>query len=707
MDSNSAIPRTIVPFASSGAKNTIPVTTADTSAASYMLGFPPLTAIPVESGGVPPTMEDMNGILYDVTDMLVQARAAGIQQWSASFSNSISGYPSGAITISQSKLWLSNVDSNTSTPGADTNWSDISSDYQRASALALASGAGDVGYSDSQTYQPGTVGEKLAKIISPQLSDLIEEKSERETWLPTRYMDWSQCFPGTTPKEFQIFGSATAVVDADGNVECAAPFTDKTKHIRIPVQFKEGRIRFCVKNTGVPWLFGFRTKNDGSGYRVWTSDGTNVQAGYIYSFEKVTPITGNFAIPSGAAYLNVEVEVGVASQGKAMNIRVWDADNGTRPYNSVSGTFPAKSGSMALYNEGFICIETIGQSTAILKSITIVDGEEIPISKSQVAFTGRWFTHYEDYVICMASVRQGSSFRFNVFGATFVNGSFKFSPNTSQSPILAVYVDGVFSSYVTIASQVVTLVSGLDASRLYHIECRIAGIQESDDKWMNCAGVLLHRLVVDTGTVSPWADNRPGILFIGDSITEGVAAKGKPGVSIPENSVGEASYGVLTANYLGFAPWMNGFGATGLTVSGSGGVPPTIQNSMNYMHDRAIHDNPRLIVINIGTNDAGHSVSASNYQTALNDLITALSATFRPSRIYLMRPFNGSYADTISAVATARNTKTLPVKYIDTTGWLSGSDFNDGTHPTPAGHAKAAALLETIIHDDLIAIDLQ
>jgi hypothetical protein len=32
--------------------------------------------------------------------------------------------------------------------------------------------------------------------------------------------------------------------------------------------------------------------------------------------------------------------------------------------------------------------------------------------------------------------------------------------------------------------------------------------------------------------------------------------------------------------------------------------------------------------------------------------------------------------------------------YLDTTGWLSAADYNDGTHPSDKGQVKIAGLLE-------------
>lgn len=74
------------PFADSGNANTIPETmaTPDTSAAaSWNLGFPPITATPLASGGFPPAREDFNGVLKALSEHLVWLQSGNLYQWSS------------------------------------------------------------------------------------------------------------------------------------------------------------------------------------------------------------------------------------------------------------------------------------------------------------------------------------------------------------------------------------------------------------------------------------------------------------------------------------------------------------------------------------------------------------------------------------------------------------------------------------------------
>lgn len=121
-----------VPFASSGLKNTIPITLpdgADINSASYDAGFPPSTMTPIVSGGKPPKGRDMNGILYDITSHITYINAGGQYGFDAEFAASIGGYPLGAVLQSNDgkSSYVSIVDNNTtdfnSTPSSiGTNW---------------------------------------------------------------------------------------------------------------------------------------------------------------------------------------------------------------------------------------------------------------------------------------------------------------------------------------------------------------------------------------------------------------------------------------------------------------------------------------------------------------------------------------------------------------------------------------------------------
>ena len=71
------------PFADSGDKNIIPVSSATTGAATLQAGFPPITSLPLEAGGVAPTRQDFNGVLYMLSAIACWTQAGGLWTYSA------------------------------------------------------------------------------------------------------------------------------------------------------------------------------------------------------------------------------------------------------------------------------------------------------------------------------------------------------------------------------------------------------------------------------------------------------------------------------------------------------------------------------------------------------------------------------------------------------------------------------------------------
>lgn len=113
----------ILPFASAGAKNSIPVDSQIgivAGAASLTDGFPPLTRTPLAAGGVPPSGLDMNGILYELSAIVRWANAGGGYVFDATFATDtdVDGYPKGARVLRSDGLgyWFNTTDNNTTDP---------------------------------------------------------------------------------------------------------------------------------------------------------------------------------------------------------------------------------------------------------------------------------------------------------------------------------------------------------------------------------------------------------------------------------------------------------------------------------------------------------------------------------------------------------------------------------------------------------------
>lgn len=126
MQASTGIPALIpIPFASSGAKNTIPMSSQiaiTPGAASYTDGFPPLTRTNPLAGGIAPSGQDFNGILNAITNAILWNQAGGGYYYDSTFGPAISGYPVGAKlnASDNSGHWLNLTDANAVSPESTT-----------------------------------------------------------------------------------------------------------------------------------------------------------------------------------------------------------------------------------------------------------------------------------------------------------------------------------------------------------------------------------------------------------------------------------------------------------------------------------------------------------------------------------------------------------------------------------------------------------
>lgn len=121
MQSSSSPKKISIPFANSGARQTIPDTSqigVEDGRASYPDGFPPLTRTPLSAGGIPPFGTDMNGVLFDLSAAARWNAAGAPFKYDSAFSASIGGYPKGAILSNSAGdgFWQSIAENNTTNP---------------------------------------------------------------------------------------------------------------------------------------------------------------------------------------------------------------------------------------------------------------------------------------------------------------------------------------------------------------------------------------------------------------------------------------------------------------------------------------------------------------------------------------------------------------------------------------------------------------
>ncbi|EBB7891583.1 tail fiber protein [Salmonella enterica] len=125
-----------VPFASDGARNTVPdkatQQTKESGNAAYDSGFPPVTMTPIAAGGIPPHGRDFNGLMHDITAAIRYAQAGGLYTYNADFARAIGGYAKDAILAGTEtpSIWMNTIDDNLTGPedGDSAGWVNLLED---------------------------------------------------------------------------------------------------------------------------------------------------------------------------------------------------------------------------------------------------------------------------------------------------------------------------------------------------------------------------------------------------------------------------------------------------------------------------------------------------------------------------------------------------------------------------------------------------
>lgn len=181
------------PFGINGQREEIlPTTPAGDNTASYDQGFPPITMILKSAGGLPPKGQDMNQILFELSALARWSSAGALNTYDSSFSTAISGYPSGAVIISDDGLniYINTADGNTTDPNAGgAGWKNIL-DY-----LGLLSGAPAIGvpFFWMSASMPNTV--------IPEWSNMVFLKLNGSTFSATTYPKLALVLPSLTLPE--------------------------------------------------------------------------------------------------------------------------------------------------------------------------------------------------------------------------------------------------------------------------------------------------------------------------------------------------------------------------------------------------------------------------------------------------------------------------------------------------------------------------
>ena len=245
-----------------------------------------------------------------------------------------------------------------------------------------------------------------------------------------------------------------------------------------------------------------------------------------------------------------------------------------------------------------------------------------------------------------STINAGAYFKC-IFQGGWANLTFDVSQMVSPPSQIYVQIDNGPQTPFLVASTV----SLAAPSNLTHgdvpwhtLQVLVKSTTETRNRW---SPAVPSTRVVFTGltasAVAPWFPAPRSVLIYGDSITEGVLTLGGSQHFDTDHNDASVVYSHALGPLLGAEMGIVGFGATGLSRGGSGGVP-ALGVSWNQLWDgvpRSFSPQPDLVVFNEGTNDCGAPPAPCGIAPAMAAVIANLLGACPNATLAVMQPCEG------------------------------------------------------------------
>lgn len=258
---------------------------------------------------------------------------------------------------------------------------------------------------------------------------------------------------------------------------------------------------------------------------------------------------------------------------------------------------------------------------------------------------------------------------------------FDVSALAAPFPRIAVQVDGGAPVVQDVAASVPAPIPAGPTWGKHVIRVTVVATSETLPRWGGTSTqVRFTGLTADATITSATVRARAGrLLLIGDSILEGVRTLNMTATRDTDRNDSRLSWGLPLADALGMEAGCVGFGAVGISKSGSGGVPRFADN-IPYLWSGVARDlsaGPTAVVCHIGTNDNSSTDAEVTADTKrlLDYLIANTACPIIVMPGWLQRKASAIQAGIAASTAPTRAT------FVDTTGWWSTADAADSLHP--------------------------
>ena len=301
--------------------------------------------------------------------------------------------------------------------------------------------------------------------------------------------------------------------------------------------------------------------------------------------------------------------------------------------------------------------------------------------------SGRWFEKEIDGQKAWVALNDGAMIYFKIKGTNELNVHF-LEITALETPYYAYVIDeGEPVRQLITESRIV-----LPDDKEHLITIVVDGMTEFEDKWNGEIGVAFTGVDCGRGEVRGFMPEKKRILFIGDSITEGVMA-----LSNEANSNGNSathSFPWYSAKLLNAEPYFIGYGATGIFMTGTFSRCADMLDYLSAVRPVSKEDIPAcdLAVINMGTND--HEIDGETFVQGYREILLKLHDRYPQIKIFCMIPFSQLHGEDIRAAA-----EEYPwCVTVETAEWEI--TYTDGIHPDAAGAGQIGERLAELIREE-------
>lgn len=258
-----------IPFCNTGNKNAIQLTQQagqDPEDATYQEGFPPVTMLNEDAGGLPPKGLDFNGIFYELSSPIAHYCRGDRIQYDATYAAAIGGYAKGWVVASNDyqKDYISLVDNNLADPnGTNTTWAVYAGQGSVPTATSTTTGTVKLVNSLSSTATDAALTAAQGKALQDSKLNISNALGVDQTWVDvTSSRNLESTYSNGTGKPIQV----AITISGQNNFSPSVLFVNNLEIVRVSNSSQYGQ----DKNICIVIPSGSTYRLSGSAFSRWT-----------------------------------------------------------------------------------------------------------------------------------------------------------------------------------------------------------------------------------------------------------------------------------------------------------------------------------------------------------------------------------------------------------------------------------------------------